>query len=158
MKSHCKWGSTEKGGKWSCCCNQVALLSLSLSAWEEWNSDKASNLEIHSAMPEWGLANRAGNRNLKSAGLKRQHHCRAFSHHTPFFSVQLFISLLVQKSQSGMELGHVHNSGGWQTYFSSCKFFLLGEFPLTQQVTNPASIHEDAGLIPGLAQWVKDLT
>ena len=27
---------------------------------------------------------------------------------------------------------------------------------VAQQVTNPASIHEDAGLIPGLSQWVKD--
>ena len=28
---------------------------------------------------------------------------------------------------------------------------------MVQQVKNPASIHEDAGLIPGLTQWVKDL-
>ena len=27
---------------------------------------------------------------------------------------------------------------------------------MAQQVKNPASIHEDMGLIPGLAQWVKD--
>ena len=27
---------------------------------------------------------------------------------------------------------------------------------MAQQVKNRASIHEDVGLIPGLAQWVKD--
>ena len=28
---------------------------------------------------------------------------------------------------------------------------------VAQQLTNPTSICEDVGLIPGLAQWVKDL-
>ena len=31
------------------------------------------------------------------------------------------------------------------------------EFPfVAQQVTNTTNIHEDGGLIPGLAQWMKD--
>ena len=28
---------------------------------------------------------------------------------------------------------------------------------VAQKVKNPASIHEDSGLIPGLTQWIKDL-
>ena len=32
----------------------------------------------------------------------------------------------------------------------------LGVPTVAQRVTNPASIHEDVGLIPSLAQWVKD--
>ena len=28
---------------------------------------------------------------------------------------------------------------------------------VAQQVTNPTSIHMDAGSLPGLTQWVKDL-
>ena len=33
----------------------------------------------------------------------------------------------------------------------------LGSSHCGSVVTNPTSIHEDLGLIPGLAQWVKDL-
>ena len=33
----------------------------------------------------------------------------------------------------------------------------LGVPVVAQWSTNPTSIHEDVGLIPGLAQWIKDL-
>ena len=33
----------------------------------------------------------------------------------------------------------------------------LGAPFVTQRSMNPTGTHEDAGLIPGLAQWVKDL-
>ena len=42
------------------------------------------------------------------------------------------------------------------------KFYHQGRLPfwgipvVTQWLTNPTSIHEDSGLIPGLVQWVKD--
>ena len=37
------------------------------------------------------------------------------------------------------------------------KFIALGVPIVAQQVRNPTSTYEDAGPIPGLTQWVKDL-
>ena len=33
----------------------------------------------------------------------------------------------------------------------------MGVPTVAQQIKNPTSIHEDAGSMPGLAQWLKDL-
>ena len=35
---------------------------------------------------------------------------------------------------------------------------IVGVLVVTQQVNTSTSIHKDAVLIPGLTQWVKDLT
>ena len=37
------------------------------------------------------------------------------------------------------------------------KNYNWGVHIVAQWVTNPTSVHEDVGLIPGPAQWVKDL-
>ena len=38
------------------------------------------------------------------------------------------------------------------------KSLAAGVSTVAQRLTNPTSIHEDVGSIPGLAKWLKDLT
>ena len=40
----------------------------------------------------------------------------------------------------------------------SSKIRNTGVLIVAQRVKNPTSIHEDSGSVPGLTQWVKDLT
>ena len=61
-----------------------------------------------------------------------------------------------QKKRSDLWLSEAGT--GWGKWMKAIKRYRhLGVPTVVQRVKNPTSIHEDAGSIPGLAQWIKDL-
>ena len=51
-------------------------------------------------------------------------------------------------------LANIRGQNSTKTFVT--KTHSMGVPVLAQELTNPSSIHEDVGSIPGLTQWVKD--
>ena len=52
---------------------------------------------------------------------------------------------------------HITSEKGHKGSFQSGRNILYVGVPIVAQWVKKTSIHEDAGLIPGLNQWIKDL-
>ena len=70
----------------------------------------------------------------------------------------LRIPLQMRHSQSQPCQDTTGRWGRWNSWhMNSRNTLFLGSYRCGSAVMNPTGIHEDAGLIPGLAEWVKDL-